>query len=131
MKKADAVVNFAAESHVDRSIQTPSVFVETNVLGVQVPLEACRKSGVRFEQISTDEAYDSRVEGSSVETDVLSPSSPHWKPRTYYSTHIMSLTDGGRGDEEHQLWAESASGEAQPKTDHKRATWKTPADIRD
>ena len=77
VKKADAVVNFAAESHVDRSIQTPSIFVETNVLGVQVLLEACRKSGVRFEQISTDEVYGSRVEGSFVETDVLSPSSPY------------------------------------------------------
>jgi dTDP-glucose 4,6-dehydratase len=44
-------VNFAAESHVDRSIQTPDVFVETNVLGLQVLLEACRRFGVRFEQI--------------------------------------------------------------------------------
>jgi dTDP-glucose 4,6-dehydratase len=77
VKKADAVVNFAAESHVDRSIQTPSIFVETNVLGVQVLLEACRKSGVRFQQISTDEIYGSRVEGSFVETDALNPSSPY------------------------------------------------------
>jgi len=77
VKKADAVVNFAAESHVDRSIQTPSVFVETNVLGVQVLLEACRKSGARFQQISTDEVYGSRVEGSFVETDLLNPSSPY------------------------------------------------------
>jgi dTDP-glucose 4,6-dehydratase len=77
VKKADAVVNFAAESHVDRSIQTPSVFVETNVLGVQVLLEVCRKFGVRFQQISTDEVYGSRVEGSFVETDTLNPSSPY------------------------------------------------------
>jgi len=77
VKKADAVVNFAAESHVDRSIQTPSVFVESNVLGVQVLLEACRRFGVRFEQISTDEVYGSRVEGSFVETDALNPSSPY------------------------------------------------------
>jgi dTDP-glucose 4,6-dehydratase len=77
VKKADAVVNFAAESHVDRSIQTPNVFVESNVLGVQVLLEACRKSGVRFEQISTDEVYGSRVEGSFMETDALNPSSPY------------------------------------------------------
>ena len=77
VKEADAVVNFAAESHVDRSIQTPSIFVETNVLGVQVLLEACRKSGVRFQQISTDEIYGSRVEGSFVETDALNPSSPY------------------------------------------------------
>jgi dTDP-glucose 4,6-dehydratase len=77
VRKADAVVNFAAESHVDRSIQTPSVFVESNVLGVQVLLEACRRFGVRFEQISTDEVYGSRVEGSFVETDALNPSSPY------------------------------------------------------
>jgi dTDP-glucose 4,6-dehydratase len=77
VKKADAVVNFAAESHVDRSIQTPNVFVESNVLGVQVLLEACRRFGVRFEQISTDEVYGSRVEGSFVETDALNPSSPY------------------------------------------------------
>ena len=77
VKKADAVVNFAAESHVDRSIQTPSIFVETNVLGVQVLLEACRRFGVRFEQISTDEVYGSRAEGSFMEADVLNPSSPY------------------------------------------------------
>jgi dTDP-glucose 4,6-dehydratase len=77
VEKADAVVNFAAESHVDRSIEAPSVFVETNVLGVQVLLEACRRFDVRFEQISTDEVYGSRVEGSFTETDVLNPSSPY------------------------------------------------------
>ena len=77
VKKADAVVNFAAESHVDRSIKAPNVFVESNVLGVQVLLEACRRLGVRFEQISTDEVYGSRVEGSFSETDVLNPSSPY------------------------------------------------------
>jgi dTDP-glucose 4,6-dehydratase len=77
VKKADAVVNFAAESHVDRSIQRPRVFVETNVLGTQVLLEACRRFRVRFQQISTDEVYGSRVEGSFTETDLLNPSSPY------------------------------------------------------
>ena len=77
MRKVDAVVNFAAESHVDRSIQAPSIFVETNVLGTQVLLEACRRFGVRFEQISTDEVYGSRAEGSFTEADVLNPSSPY------------------------------------------------------
>jgi len=75
--KVDAVVNFAAESHVDRSIETPQIFVETNVLGTQVLLEACRKARVRFEQISTDEVYGSRAEGSFRETDLLNPSSPY------------------------------------------------------
>ena len=54
----DVVVNFAAESHVDRSIENPSVFLQTNVLGTQVLLDACRKYGVkRYHQVSTDEVY--------------------------------------------------------------------------
>jgi len=75
--KVDAVVNFAAESHVDRSIRAPGIFVETNVLGTQVLLDACRKPGIRFQQISTDEVYGSRLEGSFKETDTLNPSSPY------------------------------------------------------
>lgn len=56
--KPDVVVNFAAESHVDRSIETPGVFLETNVMGTQVLLDACRKYGIRrFHQVSTDEVY--------------------------------------------------------------------------
>lgn len=54
----DAVVNFAAESHVDRSIEDPTVFLETNVMGAQVLLDACRRYGnIRFHQVSTDEVY--------------------------------------------------------------------------
>ncbi len=54
----DAVVNFAAESHVDRSIEAPEVFLKTNILGTQVLLDACRTHGnVRFHQVSTDEVY--------------------------------------------------------------------------
>ncbi len=54
----DAVVNFAAESHVDRSIEDPQVFLKTNILGVQVLLDACRANGgVRYHQVSTDEVY--------------------------------------------------------------------------
>ncbi len=54
----DVVVNFAAESHVDRSIENPAVFLETNILGTQVMLDACRKYGVeRYHQVSTDEVY--------------------------------------------------------------------------
>lgn len=57
-QKPDVVVNFAAESHVDRSIESPSVFLETNIIGVQVLLDACRKFGTgRFHQVSTDEVY--------------------------------------------------------------------------
>ncbi len=54
----DIVVNFAAESHVDRSIETPELFLETNILGPQVLMEACKKYGVsRYHQVSTDEVY--------------------------------------------------------------------------
>lgn len=57
-EKPDVVVNFAAESHVDRSIENPSVFLETNVMGTQVLLDASRKYGVkRYHQVSTDEVY--------------------------------------------------------------------------
>ena len=54
----DAVVNFAAESHVDRSIDTPEVFLKTNILGTQVLLDACNRFGTgRYHQVSTDEVY--------------------------------------------------------------------------
>ena len=54
----DAVVNFAAESHVDRSIEEPEIFLKTNILGTQVLLDACRKYGdIRYHQVSTDEVY--------------------------------------------------------------------------
>ena len=57
-EKPDVVVNFAAESHVDRSIEDPGIFLKTNVLGTQVLLDACRQYGVkRYHQVSTDEVY--------------------------------------------------------------------------
>lgn len=57
-EKPDVVVNFAAESHVDRSIENPEVFLQTNVMGTQVLLDACRKYGIkRYHQVSTDEVY--------------------------------------------------------------------------
>ena len=56
--KPDIVVNFSAESHVDRSIENPAVFLETNIMGTQVLLDACRKFGIRrYHQVSTDEVY--------------------------------------------------------------------------
>ena len=56
--KPDMVVNFAAESHVDRSIENPKLFLETNIIGTQVLMDACRKYGIkRFHQVSTDEVY--------------------------------------------------------------------------
>jgi len=57
-EKPDIVVNFAAESHVDRSIENPEVFLQTNILGTQVLMDACRKYGIaRYHQVSTDEVY--------------------------------------------------------------------------
>ena len=77
-----AVMNFAAESHVDRSIQDPGVFLQTNVLGTQVLLDACRAhGGVRFHQVSTDEVYGDlpldRPDLLFTEDSPLRPSSPY------------------------------------------------------
>lgn len=81
-EKPDAVVNFAAESHVDRSILYPDVFLKTNVLGTQVLLDACRKFGTpRFHQVSTDEVYGDlpldRPDTFFTETTPLRASSPY------------------------------------------------------
>jgi dTDP-glucose 4,6-dehydratase len=73
----DAIVNFAAESHVDRSIHSPGEFIETDVFGTFVLLEAARDAGIRHLQISTDEVYGSIEEGSFTETSPLDPSSPY------------------------------------------------------
>jgi dTDP-glucose 4,6-dehydratase len=75
----DAVLNFAAETHVDRSILDPDAFLRTNVIGVHVLLEALRELGrpVRFVQVSTDEVYGSVEEGASREEDALRPRSPY------------------------------------------------------
>ena len=78
-RNVDAVINFAAESHVDRSIDGPSVFIRTNVLGTQVLLESAKKNRVqRFIQISTDEVYGSLgPEGSFKEDSPILPNSPY------------------------------------------------------
>ncbi|MBI5927955.1 MAG: dTDP-glucose 4,6-dehydratase [Chloroflexi bacterium] len=74
----DAVVNFAAESHVDRSILNPHAFVHTDVVGVYILLEMCRKMGInRFHHVSTDEVYGSIPEGFFKEGDPLEPNSPY------------------------------------------------------
>jgi dTDP-glucose 4,6-dehydratase len=73
-----AVVNFAAETHVDRSILEPDAFVKTDVLGTWTLAEAARARGLeRFVQVSTDEVYGAVMTGSSLETDRLDPSSPY------------------------------------------------------
>lgn len=86
----DAVVNFAAESHVDRSIEDPGIFVKTNVLGTQTLLEAARRYGVKkFLQVSTDEVYGSLgPEGFFTETTPVNPSSPYSASKTA-SDHLV------------------------------------------
>ncbi len=74
----DAIINFAAETHVDRSIKDAGNFIKTNFQGTYILLEAALKNRAkRFLQISTDEVYGSRIKGFSRETDALNPSSPY------------------------------------------------------
>jgi dTDP-glucose 4,6-dehydratase len=73
----DAIVNFAAESHVDRSIESPGEFIQTDVFGAFVLLEAARRVGIRHLQVSTDEVYGSIESGSFTERSPLEPSSPY------------------------------------------------------
>jgi len=97
----DVVVNFAAESHVDRSIHGAADFVTTNVVGVQTLLDAALRAGVpRVVQVSTDEVYGSIAEGSFRETDPLEPNSPYSAAkaggdliaRSYFVTHKMNVS---------------------------------------
>jgi dTDP-glucose 4,6-dehydratase len=97
----DAVINFAAESHVDRSISGASDFVQTNIVGVQVLLDAIKASGknIRFLQVSTDEVYGSIEKGSWTEEWPLQPNSPYSASkasgellaRSYNRTHGMDI----------------------------------------
>jgi dTDP-glucose 4,6-dehydratase len=78
----DAIVNFAAETHVDRSISGPETFIITNMQGTHVLLEAARERGLRYVQVSTDEVYGSIDEGSFTEQSPLQPSSPYSATKT-------------------------------------------------
>ena len=78
----DAIVNFAAETHVDRSIADPEGFIVTNMQGSHVLLEAARKRGLRYLQVSTDEVYGSIETGSFMEQSPLQPSSPYSATKT-------------------------------------------------
>ncbi|GAA3735369.1 dTDP-glucose 4,6-dehydratase [Leifsonia bigeumensis] len=97
----DAIVHFAAESHVDRSVRDASIFVETNVLGTQRLLDAALRAGVeRFVHVSTDEVYGSIAEGSWDETRPLEPNSPYSASkagsdllaRSYHRTHGLNVS---------------------------------------
>ncbi len=78
----EAIVNFAAETHVDRSISGPEAFIMTNMQGTHVLLEAARERGLRYLQVSTDEVYGSIEEGSFTEASPLDPSSPYSATKT-------------------------------------------------
>jgi dTDP-glucose 4,6-dehydratase len=100
MQNVDRVVHFAAESHVDRSIDDASAFVRTNVLGTFVLLDSALKHNIkRFIHISTDEVYGSISNGSFKETDILTPSSPYSSSkagsdllaRSYFITHKLPV----------------------------------------
>jgi dTDP-glucose 4,6-dehydratase len=78
VERADVIVNFAAETHVDRSIKDPRAFLRTNIDGVYTLLEAAKASGIkRFLQVSTDEVYGEVMTGHSDEDDSLVPRSPY------------------------------------------------------
>ena len=101
IKDVDAVINFAAESHVDRSITGSTDFVQTNIVGVQVLLDAIKASGrkIRFLQVSTDEVYGSIELGSWNEEWPLQPNSPYSASkasgellaRSYFKTHGLDV----------------------------------------
>lgn len=100
MKNMDYVVHFAAESHVDRSIDDGSIFVRTNILGTHTLLESAHKHGIkRLIHVSTDEVYGSITRGSFKETDILTPSSPYSSSKagsdllvqSYYITHKLPV----------------------------------------
>jgi dTDP-glucose 4,6-dehydratase len=104
-EKFDVVVNFAAESHVDRSIEDPGVFLRTNIIGTQVLMDACRKYGVkRFHQVSTDEVYGDlpldRLDLFFTEETPIHTSSPYSASKAaadllvlaYYRTYKLPVT---------------------------------------
>lgn len=100
MADVDAVVHFAAESHVDRSIDNASAFVMTNVVGTQVLLDAATRHGIeKFVHVSTDEVYGSIDSGSWTEHEPLQPNSPYSASkassdliaRSYFRTHELPV----------------------------------------
>ena len=104
-EKPDIVVNFAAESHVDRSIENPGIFLETNIMGTAVLMDACRKYGIqRYHQVSTDEVYGDlpldRPDLFFTEETPLHTSSPYSSSKAgadllvmaYYRTYGLPVT---------------------------------------
>jgi dTDP-glucose 4,6-dehydratase len=114
MAKVDAVAHFAAESHVDRSINNPQEFLSTNILGTQTLLEAARKANIKkFLHISTDEVYGSVASGYCHESSPLAPNSPYSASKasadllvkSYFETYklpvVISRTTNNFGPYQH------------------------------
>ena len=104
-EKPDIVVNFAAESHVDRSIEDPGIFLQTNIMGTAVLMDACRKYGItRYHQVSTDEVYGDlpldRPDLFFTEETPIHTSSPYSSSKaaadllvsSYYRTYGLPVT---------------------------------------
>ena len=102
-EKPDIVANFAAESHVDRIIESPEIFLQTNIIGTSVLMDACRKYGAHFHQVSTDEVYgDLPLDSNAVFTEdsPLKPSSPYSSSKAsadllvlaYHRTYDLPVT---------------------------------------
>jgi len=101
-EKPDIIVNFAAESHVDRSIQSCAPFVQSNIVGVQTLLDLCIQHDIRFHQVGTDEVYGSLgpSQSSSKEDDILKPRNPYSATKasadlltlSYFHTHNAKVT---------------------------------------
>jgi dTDP-glucose 4,6-dehydratase len=98
--RIDTIVNFAAETHVDKSLYEPAKFLKTNVLGTGVLLEAARKANIaKFVQISSDEVYGSIDTGKACENDPLRPSSPYAASKasadllasSFFKTHALPV----------------------------------------
>ena len=102
VKKVDAIINFAAETHVDRSIADPSPFIKSNIIGTFTLLEEIRKSNndIKYIQVSTDEVYGDILGGSFKEDDRLKPSNPYSATKAsadmlclaYHRTYNLNIT---------------------------------------
>ena len=132
---AQAIVNFAAETHVDRSIAQPDAFVKTHALGTYVLLEAAREHSLRYVQVSTDEVYGSIEEGTFTEQSPLAPSSPYSATKAgadllvqgYFHTYGLDVADLPRLQ---QLRPLPVPREADPADDPERAPRRPAAGLR-
>ena len=132
---AEAIVNFAAETHVDRSIAEPDAFVKTHALGTYVLLEAARERELRYVQVSTDEVYGSIEVGTFTEQSPLAPSSPvlrdEGRRRPARAELLPHLRPAGHDRARlEQLRALSVPGEADPADGAERAARRLAARLR-